>query len=51
LSRPFLDFVALATVIGVLASRACPAEDLAARLRRALAEPGPHLVEALIAAG
>ena len=48
LSRPDLDFVALATGMGVPASRATTAPDFAAQLQRALAEPGPHLIEALI---
>jgi acetolactate synthase-1/2/3 large subunit len=48
LSRPALDFTALAAGMGVPASRADTAEDLAAHLRRALAEPGPHLIEAIV---
>jgi acetolactate synthase-1/2/3 large subunit len=48
LSRPALDFTALAAGLGVPAARAETAEDLAAHLRRALAEPGPHLIEAII---
>jgi acetolactate synthase-1/2/3 large subunit len=50
LSRPPLDFTALAGGMGVPASRAATAEEFAAQLTRALAEPGPHLIEALIAA-
>jgi acetolactate synthase I/II/III large subunit len=46
LSRPDLDFVALAGGMGVLASRAATAEEFAKQLERALAEPGPHLIEA-----
>jgi acetolactate synthase-1/2/3 large subunit len=34
--------------MGVPAARAETAEDLATHFRRALAEPGPHLIEALI---
>jgi acetolactate synthase I/II/III large subunit len=48
LSRPDLDFVALASGMGVPGSRAGTAAELAAQLRLALAEPGPHLIEALI---
>ena len=48
LSGPDLDFVALATGMGVPASRATTAEELADQLARALAEPGPHLIEALL---
>jgi acetolactate synthase-1/2/3 large subunit len=48
LSRPDLDFVAMATGLGVPASRATTAADFAAALRQALAEPGPHLIEAVV---
>ncbi len=48
LSRPGIDFTALAAGMGVPASRAVTAGELAAQLRRALAEPGPHLIEAAI---
>jgi acetolactate synthase-1/2/3 large subunit len=48
LSRPEFDFAALATGMGVPASRAATAAEFAAQLRNALAEPGPHLIEALI---
>jgi acetolactate synthase-1/2/3 large subunit len=48
LSEPDLDFVALAQGMGVPASRATTAEDLADQLRRALAEPGPHLIDAVL---
>ncbi len=34
--------------MGVPATRAATAAEFAAQLRRALAEPGPHLIEALI---
>ena len=46
LSRPTIDFTALATGLGVPASKALTAGELAAQLRHALAEPGPHLIEA-----
>ena len=48
LSRPDLDFTALARGMGVDAVRATTAEELIAALERALAEPGPHLVEAMV---
>jgi acetolactate synthase I/II/III large subunit len=48
LSSPGIDFTALATGMGVPATRASTAGDLAAQLGRALAEPGPHLIEAVV---
>jgi acetolactate synthase-1/2/3 large subunit len=45
---PALDFVALATGMGVPATRAGTAEELAGQLRTALREPGPHLVQAVL---
>jgi acetolactate synthase-1/2/3 large subunit len=48
LRRPDLDFTALAAGMGVPASRVTTAEDLLEQLERAVAEPGPHLVEAAI---
>jgi acetolactate synthase-1/2/3 large subunit len=48
LSRPDLDFAALARGMGVPAARAGSAAEFADELRRALAEPGPHLIEALL---
>ena len=45
LSPPPLDFVAIATGMGVPATRATTADELVTQLRNALAEPGPHLVE------
>jgi acetolactate synthase-1/2/3 large subunit len=48
LSRPDIDFTALAAGMGVPASRATTAAEFAAQLRRALGEPGPHLIEAAI---
>jgi acetolactate synthase I/II/III large subunit len=50
LSRPSIDFTALATGLGVPASKALTAGELAAQLRHALAEPGPHLIEAALPA-
>jgi acetolactate synthase-1/2/3 large subunit len=34
--------------MGVPASRAATAAEFAQQLRRALAEPGPHLIEAIV---
>jgi acetolactate synthase I/II/III large subunit len=48
LGEPPLDWVALATGMGVAAARATTAGELTAELRRALAEPGPHLVEMVL---
>jgi acetolactate synthase-1/2/3 large subunit len=48
LGSPSLDFVALATGLGVPATRATTAEELADQLRRALAQPGPHLIDAVL---
>ena len=48
LSRPELDFVALASGLGVPATRATTAEELTDQLERALGEEGPHLIEAVL---
>ena len=48
LSRPDIDFTALAAGMGVPASRATTAAEFARQLRNALAEPGPHLIEAAV---
>ena len=48
LSPPTIDFVALAAGMGVPASRATSCEELAAQLRAAFAEPGPHLIDAVL---
>jgi acetolactate synthase I/II/III large subunit len=48
LSRPGIDFTSLAASMGVPASRAVTAPEFAAQLRNALAEPGPHLIEAAL---
>ncbi len=48
LSNPNLDFVALATGMGVPATRATTCEELAAQFAKAIAEPGPHLIEAIV---
>ncbi len=48
IGRPDLDFVALAQGMGVSASRATGAEEFNEQLGRALATPGPSLVEAVV---
>jgi acetolactate synthase-1/2/3 large subunit len=48
LSGPTPDFTAISTGLGVPAVRATTAEDLDRELRRAYAEPGPHLIEAIV---
>ncbi|HEY4702620.1 MAG TPA: thiamine pyrophosphate-dependent enzyme [Streptosporangiaceae bacterium] len=48
LAPPALDFTAIAGGMGVPAQRATTAAEFAAALRRALAEPGPHLIEAVL---
>jgi acetolactate synthase I/II/III large subunit len=50
LSRPTLDFTALAAGMGVPATRAVTAEEFVSQLRHGLAEPGPHLIEAVLPA-
>ncbi|MET0386610.1 MAG: thiamine pyrophosphate-dependent enzyme, partial [Polyangiales bacterium] len=45
ISRPDLDFVALARSMGVPATSPDSAEALCDDLARALVEPGPHLIE------
>lgn len=49
LSDPTMDFVALAQGMGMPAQRVSTADGLADALRQAYAEPGPHLIEAMIA--
>ena len=51
LSNPELDFVALSQGMGVPATRPETSEDLSRDLERALAEPGPHLIEAVFPSG
>ena len=45
LSKPPLDFVALAQGMGVPATRPADAAELVDALRTALSEPGPHLID------
>ena len=48
IGRPDLDFVALAGGFGMTAVRAESAEVLTAALAAAFADPGPHLIEAVM---
>ena len=48
LSRPPLDFVELAAGMGVPGVRATTADELVEGLERAFAEPGPHLIDAVL---
>ena len=49
LGDPAVDWVSVATGLGVPATRATTAEELAEQLAKALAEPGPHLIDAVLA--
>ncbi|HEY2576400.1 MAG TPA: acetolactate synthase large subunit [Streptosporangiaceae bacterium] len=48
LSSPDLDFTRIAQGMGVPATQARTCEDLASQLQAALAEPGPHLIDAIV---
>jgi acetolactate synthase-1/2/3 large subunit len=48
LSRPDLDFVRLAEGMGVPAVAVHTADEAVEALERAIAEPGPHLIEAVL---
>jgi acetolactate synthase-1/2/3 large subunit len=48
LSGPTPDFTEISTGMGVPATRVSTAQDLDQALRRAYAEPGPHLIEAIV---
>jgi acetolactate synthase I/II/III large subunit len=48
LSRPTMDFVKIAEGMGVPARRATTVEEFADALRAAFAEPGPHLIDAVV---
>lgn len=50
LSRPDIDFASIAQGFGVPATRATTADELADQFRAALAEPGPHLIDAALPA-
>lgn len=48
ISPPRMDFVKMAEGMGVAARRVTTCEEFADALRAALAEPGPHLIDALV---
>jgi acetolactate synthase-1/2/3 large subunit len=48
LRRPTIDFVHLAKGLGLHAARAETAEEFTDELARALATPGPSVVEAIV---
>jgi acetolactate synthase-1/2/3 large subunit len=48
LSNPDFDLVRLAAGFGVASERADTGEQLTAALERAIAEPGPHVIEVLV---
>ena len=50
LSKPDIDFVAIAEGFGVPAKPATTAEELATHFGTAIAEPGPHLIDAVLSA-
>jgi acetolactate synthase-1/2/3 large subunit len=48
IGRPDLDWVALASGMGVAASRVADCESLTRQLQRGLADAGPHLIEVVL---
>ncbi|HET9619824.1 MAG TPA: thiamine pyrophosphate-dependent enzyme, partial [Kofleriaceae bacterium] len=48
LSPPAIDFVALATSMGVAASRATTTDEFVEQLRRAMTTRGPCLIDAVV---
>ncbi len=48
ISRPTMDFVKIAEGVGVPARRVTTCEEFADALRGAFAEPGPHLIDAVV---
>jgi len=49
LSDPDLDFVALASGMGIASSRATTCEELTEQLTAALATPGPAVIDCVLA--
>jgi hypothetical protein len=49
LNRPVLDWLRLSEGLGVPAVRAATAGELAREFERAIAEPGPRLIQAVLA--
>jgi len=43
-----MDFCEISSGMGVPATRATTAEELAEQFQQAIAEPGPHLIEAIL---
>ena len=50
LGHPDLDFVQIGMGLGVSSRRVDTGEQLTAALDEAIAEPGPHLIEAILPA-
>lgn len=48
LSKPAIDFVALANGMGMSAKTVATADDFNLSLQQAFAEPGPHLIDAIV---
>ena len=48
LSRPDMDFTAIAKGLGLPATRATTADELVDQFRRAIATPGPTVIEAMV---
>jgi len=48
LARPAIDFVSLARGMGMSAGRTTTIDEFVAELQRALATPGPYLIEAVV---
>ncbi len=48
LAEPVVDFVSVSRGFGVPATRATTADEFHAQYLAALAEPGPHLIEAML---
>ncbi len=48
IGRPYIDFAQLAAGLGLHASRAKTAEEFGRELARALATPGPSLIDAVV---
>ncbi len=48
LDRPAMDFTSIAKGFGVQSSRASDIETFQSAFKRAIAEPGPHLIEAVM---
>ncbi len=49
LDKPVIDFTSIGRAMGASAVRAEDAESFVKAFKRALAEPGPHLIEAMMA--